>query len=661
MKKKTLYIENMTCAHCESRIEQELQKQKGITDVTASYVSGSVTVTFDENTIGLEQIIAVLEGIDYLVKREGLEPVEYGNKNADKTGALGRESKGSRDYSNIVGVAIILFTAYIIAWRFNLLHIFYDFPLAAEGMGYGMLFLVGLMTSIHCVAMCGGICLSQSIPTEGAAPSERRLYVLKPSLLYNLGRVLSYTLIGGIVGAIGSAVSFTGTMKGIVQILAGVFMVIMGINMLGIFPGLRRFNPRMPKQFAKKINAQRGGRGPFYIGLLNGLMPCGPLQAMQLYALSTGSPLKGALSMLIFSIGTVPLLFAFGAVSTFFHKKFTERMMTVSAVLVVVLGIFMFNNGISLSGFNLPTLTSQAGTVKTSAVATIEDGVQTVTTGISSGKYESIVVQKGLPVIWTIQAEDGDLNGCNNRIIIQKYGIEKSLSTGDNVIKFTPEESGTVSYSCWMGMIRSKIVVVDDLSNVDSSQIVDDSSQSSGSCCSSSAGTASSSDSSSDTGSSTSSDSSDTAAGGCCGGDTGSGSSISFDYSTLEGKRVKADTLTVAKIEDDLQYVEITYDKNGFSPAVVVVQRGVETKWVINGADSPRADLIFPYYQAQLTMEEGENPISFVPNQDFDFFTADGSYVGYVKVVEDISQIDKDAIQKEITDFDPASKSISND
>ena len=138
-------------------------------------------------------------------------------------------------------------------------------------------------------------------------------------------------------------------------------------------------------------------------------------------------------------------------------------MMTASAVLVVFLGIFMFNNGVSVSGFELPNFSSGTTNSQNANQAVIEEGVQIITSGLSSGRYEPIVVQKGIPVRWTLQAEAGELNGCNNSIIIQKYGIQKKLQIGDNIIEFTPEESGTVPFSCWMGMIRSKITVVDSL------------------------------------------------------------------------------------------------------------------------------------------------------------------------------------------------------
>ena len=480
-KSNTLIVTNMTCTHCESAIENELTKEMGIISVNAKYSSGKVNIAYDEKVIGLSKIIEVIEQAGYQVNHEMSEQqtgkIIQNNNIAQKKNTTQATTTMKRDYSDVIGVIVIIFAIYMVAKRFGLFDLLYQFPVAKESMGYGMLFVIGLLTSVHCVAMCGGICLSQCVNANDSTKAISKWAALKPSLLYNLGRVISYTVIGGIVGALGSVITFSGTMKGIVQILAGVFMVIMGINMLGVFPVLRKFNPRMPKIFAKKIYEQKQSNSPLYIGLLNGLMPCGPLQAMQIYAFSTGSPITGALSMFLFSIGTVPLLFAFGAISSFLSKKFTSKMMMVSAVLVIVLGLFMFNYGANLSGIVLPGSNVSSNSAKTENIAKVEDGIQTITTGLSSGRYEPIVVQKGTPVKWIIQAEDGDINGCNNTIIIPKLGIRKKLEVGDNVIEFTATDSGTIGYSCWMGMIRSNITVVDNLKDLKSSTIPENNSQ----------------------------------------------------------------------------------------------------------------------------------------------------------------------------------------
>ena len=201
-------------------------------------------------------------------------------------------------------------------------------------------------------------------------------------------------------------------------------MVIMGINMINIFPWLRKFNIRIPRIISDRINNNKNN-SPLYVGFLNGLMPCGPLQSMQLYALSTADPIKGAISMFFFSLGTVPLMLGLGALSSILGKRFRRKMISVSAILVVFLGIIMFNNGMTLSGINI---FSGSESINNASATKISNGIQTVTTKLSSGEYEPIVVQKGIPVKWIIKAEAKDINGCNNKIIIQKFNIEKKLS-----------------------------------------------------------------------------------------------------------------------------------------------------------------------------------------------------------------------------------------
>lgn len=165
-----------------------------------------------------------------------------------------------------------------------------------------MLLLVGLLTSFHCIFMCGGIAMSQSFG------KERHSENIKGSFAYNLGRVISYTIIGAVVGGIGSLVMVTDDFKGIVTILAGLFMIAFGMKFLGFI--------RLPKGIKisnlVQIDEKNKYHSNFVVGLLNGFMPCGPLQTMQLYALSTGSVVVGGLSMLAFSLGTIPLMIGVG-------------------------------------------------------------------------------------------------------------------------------------------------------------------------------------------------------------------------------------------------------------------------------------------------------------------------------------------------------------
>ena len=149
------------------------------------------------------------------------------------------------------------------------------FPAVRAGMGLGALFTLGLLTSLHCVGMCGGINLSQS-----ALTAQRGGKVTRANVLYNLGRVLSYTATGAIVGALGTAFRFSTAAQAAIQLIAAAAMLVMAFSMLG---AVGRGGFVLPQGLRLRLMAQ-GASSSLYLGLLNGLMPCGPLQAMQLYA-----------------------------------------------------------------------------------------------------------------------------------------------------------------------------------------------------------------------------------------------------------------------------------------------------------------------------------------------------------------------------------------
>lgn len=449
--KTVLQVEGMHCVACETRIEKKLSQIPGIQKVAAYYSTGRVVVTHNTTDVDQDTLTRTIEKLDYHVVPKDVAVAD-------------RDDMPPTDYGLAAFVAVLLISIYFFMDRAGFLSVFTLFPTAKEGMGYGLLFLIGLLTSVHCIAMCGGICLSQSIPTRlnGKEPTGKPSS-LRPTISYNLGRVISYTVIGGIIGGIGGIFSLSGTLKGAIPIIAGIFMVIMGLNMLNLFPFLRRLQPRLPKSLTRIVSAKQRGSRPLVIGLLNGLMPCGPLQAMQLYALSTGSPWKGAIAMFLFSIGTVPLMFSLGALSSVLTKRFTHKMLTVSAVLVILLGVFMFNTGASLSNINLSGILPGDGNMGMGQQTEIVDGKQLITTQLSSRGYEPIIVQQGIPVKWNLRADSKSLNGCNSAIVIPAYNIQKNLVPGDNIIEFVPTESGVVNFSCWMGMIRSTITVTEEV------------------------------------------------------------------------------------------------------------------------------------------------------------------------------------------------------
>ena len=481
MKHEKLYISGMTCINCQTRIASALNDRSGITEVSVSYETGTAEFFYDPEMVSLDQIITMIGDLGY----------EASAQNTSKKKVILRA---------VWEIAIIVVLFFLLQ-RCGILNRLVPNSLADSEMGYGMLLVIGLITSVHCIAMCGGINLSQTLQKDTSTEISKVMF--RNTLEYNIGRVVSYTVIGGVLGAvgalagIGSSLQTSTLFQGILKLFAGIIMVVMGVNMLGIFPGLRRLAIHIPN-FNKKTKQKSGRkpRTPFFIGLCNGLMPCGPLQSMQVIALASGNPLTGALSMLCFSLGTVPLMLGFGSAISMLGKRFTRQVLKAGAILVVVMGLSMMVQGGTLSGLNSKVTgtlmaentdtkveadgnnsgsTTENETISKGAADTEKatdtttasadtsintDEIQYITSTLQPGRsYPDITVKAGEPVKWTVEAPDGSVNGCNYKIIQQDLGIEYAFDEGENVIEFTPEKAGTYTYTCWMGMITGKIYV----------------------------------------------------------------------------------------------------------------------------------------------------------------------------------------------------------
>ena len=411
-------IYGMSCVNCKNKITLFFSQLNEVESVSVNIEKKEMILTYNQELLSNELI-------EKYIKDLGYEVVKKNN------------------FQSTIIFAFIIGSLGVLIYIINHTIGFNFLPEINQNMSYGMLFIVGIITSLHCVSMCGGINISLSMKNE----NEGTLQALKPTLLYNIGRVASYTAIGGIVGALGSILSFNGTFKGIISVLAGGFMLVMGIKMLDIIPRLRSFHILLPKLHIKLPS------GPFFVGVLNGFMPCGPLQTIQIYALGTGSAFVGALSMFFFSLGTVPLMFLVGLISSFLSVSFRAKAMRFGGILVLTLAFIMMSRGFVLSGLNVGFIN------KNSSVTTVQSGIQIVESEILSNEYPTITIESGVPTKWIINVKEGNLNGCNNPIYIPEYKIEKELEIGENIIEFTPTEDGTFVYSCWMGMIYGKIVV----------------------------------------------------------------------------------------------------------------------------------------------------------------------------------------------------------
>lgn len=230
MKHTVIYIDGMTCINCQSRIWNVLKLRPEITGITVSYEYSRAEFDYDPKKIGMKEIVKMIEDLGYQV----IPAEQFRRKQLRQAAA------------EIFAIALL----FVILQRFGILNHLAPDSLAETGMGYGMLFVIGLITSVHCIAMCGGINLSQTLQKQEANAEEISRSMFRNTFSYNMGRVVSYTVIGGFLGAvgglagIGDSLQASTVFQGSLKLLAGIIMVVMGVNMLGIFPGLRKLGSR---------------------------------------------------------------------------------------------------------------------------------------------------------------------------------------------------------------------------------------------------------------------------------------------------------------------------------------------------------------------------------------------------------------------------------
>lgn len=412
-------IDGITCDNCRRKIKDELLNLKEINDVEIT--RNIAKVTFPKE-IDIIKIINVINSLGYHTEKN------YISENI-------KEINTSIKLKEFIIIFIsILLLIFLINKIFGY-NIFNVIPTIDENISYGMLFITGLLTSIHCISMCGAINLMTAF-NDGNN--------FKRPILYNLGRLISYSFLGGIIGLVGSVISINEIINGIIIIFASILMFLMSLSMLNII----KLPSLMLKNKFKTNNS-------FIIGLLNGFMPCGPLQAMQVYALSTGSFFKGAFSMFLFCLGTVPLMLGVGIIFNVIKKR-KIILNKIASILILLLSLAMFLRGLSALGI------SYNFNYENYKVSTIYKDYQEVKIDLSYGGYDDIIVQKGIKVRLIINASKKYLTGCNNVVMINDFNIKKQLKVGENIIEFIPNKVGVYSMNCWMNMITNNIKVIDD-------------------------------------------------------------------------------------------------------------------------------------------------------------------------------------------------------
>lgn len=314
--KLEIRVAGMICPQCEDEIADRLIHKRGIINVAASYRKSLVSAEFDSDIINEEQIKAELENMGYAEIKGG--------------------SSGLISDMVCIGAIICLLAVLSVIKKWV------PVPSVGDNAAFGLIFIAGFCSGVHCIGMCGGIMLTQI-----AGNIRKQMFI--SNLLYNGGRIVSYTLIGGICGAIGTLLLYETNIKSMIFTVCGGLVLLMGIQMWGFIPGLRRITMNIGSacSLPEKIRKKSMGK-PFIIGFLTGFMPCGMLSAMWAYASGMGSISGGAFVMLIFGSGTLPIMFLFGILGALIPGKYMKYMLKANTVLIVTLGINLMMKGLRL-------------------------------------------------------------------------------------------------------------------------------------------------------------------------------------------------------------------------------------------------------------------------------------------------------------------------
>jgi len=342
------------------------------------------------------------------------------------------------------------------------------------------LFAVGLVTSIHCIFMCGGLVLTYAVKGTEDGPWYRRLV---PHLAYQGSKILSYAIValalGGLVALLGRAVDIT-PFRNWLMVVAGIYMVLLGIGMTGKVKFLRYLTPRPPKFLVKALSTERkkastdAAEGhtslatPISFGLLTGLMPCAPLIAAQASAMASGSPLLGAWGMVGFGLGTMPLMLVFGFASSLLSRQFQAKLQVVAAVAVMIFGIVILNRGLMVVGSPVTFDSVRTAVVGTSVTPTpastqfktAADGVVEIPITIENVKFVpqtvSIPADKAVRLI----VDRKEANACSAQLALPQLGVLVNLA--DNAITtvdIPATKAGTYTLTCGMGMMSGSLLV----------------------------------------------------------------------------------------------------------------------------------------------------------------------------------------------------------
>ena len=327
---------------------------------------------------------------------------------------------------------------------------------------------------VSCAAVQGGL-LTGLITRQRAAagvetaPRGWRVQLgddLAPVGGFLAGKLVSHSLLGALLGALGSVVQIEVGFRTWLQIGAGLLVVVFGLAQLGV-PGFRRIVLEPPTSWLKIVRSRARSKSaiaPAVLGFVTVLIPCGVTLSVEALALTSGSALMGAATMAVFVLGTGPLFAILGYAARKAATAWKGRLGVVTGLVVLVMGLYTLNGGLELAGapFAASRIVETAADSDAPAdttVVTVANGQQTVVITARTGSYspDNVQAQPGLPTTLVVKSDGAQ--GCVRAFVIRDE--EKILPVkGETRIDLGVLQPGRLDYACGMGMYTGVINVV---------------------------------------------------------------------------------------------------------------------------------------------------------------------------------------------------------
>lgn len=281
------------------------------------------------------------------------------------------------------------------------------------------------------------------------------------------GKLVSHTLAGALLGALGTLIALSPHTRAIVQVLAGLLIIVFGLAQLEV-PGFRGFTLTPPESWIRFLRGQaRSGSAiaPAILGFAAILVPCGVTLSVMALAMTSGSPWAGAATMAVFVLGTAPLFALIGYAANKAATAWRGRLATATGIVVLISGLYALNGGLTLmdSPFAASTLRATFGGEPAAAdtsTVTVANGQQTGVITVTPGRYSpaNLALKAGVPTTLVFRSENA--RGCVAALVIPSLGVQTLLpENGDSKVDLGTPRAGRIDYSCSMGMYSGTITV----------------------------------------------------------------------------------------------------------------------------------------------------------------------------------------------------------